>query len=186
MQVCVCAAVLVAVTVWNQTGSRNQFRTRRVHQQLPAEQQSWEDVRENILNYDEEGGGEQDQVGVHTHQHTHIHTVTFKYTPSNVSLPIGRLRHHRAAAPPLLQLVPLLLLHHGAAHQVVSGLPGRGGRGWGGAALWCHPLPRPHAPTPPPTPLHCPPTAAAPPGGLEELRVRNGVGRRPRRPGHAP
>ncbi|KTF85329.1 hypothetical protein cypCar_00014774, partial [Cyprinus carpio] len=53
-------AVLVAVTVWNQKGSRNKFRKRGVYH-IPAEQESWEDIRENILNYNEEGGGEQDQ-----------------------------------------------------------------------------------------------------------------------------
>lgn len=56
-----CAVVLVAVTVWNQKGSRNKFRKRGVYH-IPAEHQSWEDIRENILNYNEEGGGEQDQV----------------------------------------------------------------------------------------------------------------------------
>ncbi|XP_037129929.1 neural-cadherin [Syngnathus acus] len=55
-------AVLVAVTVWNQKGSRNKFRKRGVYH-IPAEHESWEDVRENILNYNEEGGGEQDQKG---------------------------------------------------------------------------------------------------------------------------
>ncbi|KAK2909682.1 hypothetical protein Q8A73_007397 [Channa argus] len=54
-------AVLVAVTVWNQKGSRNKFRKRGVYH-IPAEHESWEDIRENILNYNEEGGGEQDQV----------------------------------------------------------------------------------------------------------------------------
>ncbi|KAM6967601.1 LOW QUALITY PROTEIN: neural-cadherin [Aplochiton taeniatus] len=53
-------AVLVAVTVWNQKGSRSKFRKRGVYH-IPAEHQSWEDIRENILNYNEEGGGEQDQ-----------------------------------------------------------------------------------------------------------------------------
>lgn len=62
---CLCAAVLVAVTVWNQKGSRNKFRKRGVYH-IPAEHESWEDVRENILNYNEEGGGEQDQVHEHT------------------------------------------------------------------------------------------------------------------------
>ncbi|XP_061676359.1 neural-cadherin isoform X2 [Syngnathoides biaculeatus] len=55
-------AVLVAVTVWNQKGSRNKFRKRGVYH-IPAEHESWEDIRENILNYNEEGGGEQDQKG---------------------------------------------------------------------------------------------------------------------------
>lgn len=56
-----CVAVLVAVTVWNQKGSRNKFRKRGVYH-IPTEHESWEDIRENILNYNEEGGGEQDQV----------------------------------------------------------------------------------------------------------------------------
>ncbi|XP_072249833.1 neural-cadherin [Leuresthes tenuis] len=54
--------VLVAVTVWNQKGSRNKFRKQGVYH-IPAEHESWEDIRENILNYNEEGGGEQDQNG---------------------------------------------------------------------------------------------------------------------------
>lgn len=53
--------MLVAVTVWNQKGSENKFRKRGVYH-IPAEHESWEDIRENILNYNEEGGGEQDQV----------------------------------------------------------------------------------------------------------------------------
>lgn len=51
----------MAVTVWNQKGSENKFRKRGVYH-IPAEHESWEDIRENILNYNEEGGGEQDQV----------------------------------------------------------------------------------------------------------------------------
>ncbi|KAF3692423.1 Neural-cadherin Cadherin-N [Channa argus] len=43
-------------------GSRNKFRKRGVYH-IPAEHESWEDIRENILNYNEEGGGEQDQNG---------------------------------------------------------------------------------------------------------------------------
>lgn len=71
MCVCVCvrSAVLVAVTVWNQKGSRNKFRKRGVYH-IPAEHESWEDIRENILNYNEEGGGEQDQVNRTKHTHT--------------------------------------------------------------------------------------------------------------------
>nr|XP_006635865.1 PREDICTED: neural-cadherin-like isoform X1 [Lepisosteus oculatus] len=53
-------AVLVAVTVWNQKGSPSKFQKRGVYH-IPAEHESWEDIRENILNYNEEGGGEQDQ-----------------------------------------------------------------------------------------------------------------------------
>uniref|UniRef100_A0A3Q2XV01 Cadherin domain-containing protein n=1 Tax=Hippocampus comes TaxID=109280 RepID=A0A3Q2XV01_HIPCM len=62
-------AVLVAVTVWNQKGSRNKFRKRGVYH-IPTEHESWEDVRENILNYNEEGGGEQDQVTNHQEPQT--------------------------------------------------------------------------------------------------------------------
>lgn len=32
---------------------------------VSAHHDGWEDIRENVLNYDEEGGGEEDQV--HTH-----------------------------------------------------------------------------------------------------------------------
>ncbi|MBN3295370.1 CADN protein, partial [Amia calva] len=53
-------AVLVAVTVWNQKGNSSKFQKRGVYH-IPAEHESWEDIRENILNYNEEGGGEQDQ-----------------------------------------------------------------------------------------------------------------------------
>ncbi|MGH0160427.1 UNVERIFIED_CONTAM: hypothetical protein FKN15_039322 [Acipenser sinensis] len=51
--------ILVAVTVWNQKGS-SKYQKRGVYH-IPAEHESWEDIRENILNYNEEGGGEQDQ-----------------------------------------------------------------------------------------------------------------------------
>ncbi len=33
---------------------------------VSAHHGEWEDIRENVLNYDEEGGGEQDQVSVRT------------------------------------------------------------------------------------------------------------------------
>uniref|UniRef100_I3JW58 Uncharacterized protein n=1 Tax=Oreochromis niloticus TaxID=8128 RepID=I3JW58_ORENI len=36
---------------------------------VSAHHGEWEDIRENVLNYDEEGGGEQDQVNVHAFQH---------------------------------------------------------------------------------------------------------------------
>lgn len=32
---------------------------------MSAHHGEWEDIRENVLNYDEEGGGEQDQVSAH-------------------------------------------------------------------------------------------------------------------------
>ena len=40
---------------------------------VSAHHDGWEDIRENVLNYDEEGGGEEDQVH-HTHTHTRTHT----------------------------------------------------------------------------------------------------------------
>ncbi len=49
---------------------------------VSAHHDGWEDIRENVLNYDEEGGGEEDQVQhSHTHTHTHTHTYTHTYTP---------------------------------------------------------------------------------------------------------
>ena len=77
-RVCVSAAVLVAVTVWNQKGSRSKFRKRGVYH-IPAEHASWEDIRENILNYNEEGGGEQDQVHARTHVRTQAQAHTVQY-----------------------------------------------------------------------------------------------------------
>lgn len=52
---------------------------------VSAHHDGWEDIRENVLNYDEEGGGEEDQVR-HGHAHTHTHIIlrihkdTFFYT----------------------------------------------------------------------------------------------------------
>lgn len=33
---------------------------------VSAHHDGWEDIRENVLNYDEEGGGEEDQVRANT------------------------------------------------------------------------------------------------------------------------
>ncbi|XP_068093776.1 neural-cadherin-like isoform X3 [Hyperolius riggenbachi] len=52
-------ALLVSYTVWSQWG-RSKFRKGGVYH-IPAEHESWEDVRGNVLNYNEEGGGEHDQ-----------------------------------------------------------------------------------------------------------------------------
>ncbi|NXD66469.1 CADN protein, partial [Eolophus roseicapillus] len=52
-------ALLVSYTVWSQWGSSG-FRKGGVYH-IPEERESWEDVRENVFNYNEEGGGERDQ-----------------------------------------------------------------------------------------------------------------------------
>ncbi|NWT65859.1 CADN protein, partial [Prunella himalayana] len=52
-------ALLVSYTVWSQWGSSG-FRKGGIYH-IPEERESWEDVRENVFNYNEEGGGERDQ-----------------------------------------------------------------------------------------------------------------------------
>ncbi|XP_077349180.1 neural-cadherin-like [Lithobates pipiens] len=47
-------ALLVSYTVWSQWG-RSKFRKGGVYH-IPAEHESWEDIRGNILHYNEEGG----------------------------------------------------------------------------------------------------------------------------------
>ncbi|KAH0617555.1 hypothetical protein JD844_015936 [Phrynosoma platyrhinos] len=50
--------LLVSYTVWSQWG-RSRFRKGGIYH-IPEEHESWEDVRENVFNYNEEGGGEHD------------------------------------------------------------------------------------------------------------------------------
>ncbi|KAM8966841.1 neural-cadherin-like [Pelodytes ibericus] len=59
-------ALLVSYTVWSQWG-RSKFRKGGVYH-IPAEHESWEDMRENVLNYNEEGGGEHEQNGYDLHK----------------------------------------------------------------------------------------------------------------------
>eukprot|EP00062_Callorhinchus_milii_P003975 gi/632942725/ref/XP_007886565.1/ PREDICTED: neural-cadherin-like [Callorhinchus milii] len=53
--------LVVGFSVWSMCG-KTKFQKGGVYH-IPVEHESWEDVRENILNYDEEGGGEEDQNG---------------------------------------------------------------------------------------------------------------------------
>ncbi|XP_053101938.1 neural-cadherin-like [Hemicordylus capensis] len=50
--------LLVSYTVWSQWG-RSRFRKGGIYH-IPEEHESWEDVRGNVFNYNEEGGGEHD------------------------------------------------------------------------------------------------------------------------------
>ncbi|XP_060100312.1 neural-cadherin-like [Heteronotia binoei] len=50
--------LLVSYTVWSQWG-RSSFRKGGIYY-IPEEHESWEDVRENVFHYNEEGGGEHD------------------------------------------------------------------------------------------------------------------------------
>ncbi|XP_029447582.1 LOW QUALITY PROTEIN: neural-cadherin-like [Rhinatrema bivittatum] len=59
-------ALLVSYTVWSQWG-RARFRKGGIYH-IPAEHTSWEDIRENVLNYNEEGGGEHDQNIYNIHE----------------------------------------------------------------------------------------------------------------------
>ncbi|XP_072324160.1 neural-cadherin isoform X1 [Scyliorhinus torazame] len=52
--------LVIAFSIWGLCG-KTKFQKGGVYH-IPVEHESWEDVRENILNYDEEGGGEEDQV----------------------------------------------------------------------------------------------------------------------------
>ncbi|XP_033933451.1 neural-cadherin-like, partial [Pseudochaenichthys georgianus] len=126
-------AVLVAVTVWNQKGSRNKFRKRGVYH-IPAEHESWEDIRENILNYNEEGGG--------------------RAGPE-------RIRHLGAEAPAGLQPVSVLLR---TPHQVLQpggGAPVRFFLQFR-RSVPQHPPPPPPPPSQPPPPTSMPPTVTSP------------------------
>ncbi|XP_061877314.1 neural-cadherin isoform X1 [Entelurus aequoreus] len=61
--ICVCflasVILLLAIFCYSRWRSTKGLKERGYH--LSARHQGWEDVRENVLNYDEEGGGEEDQ-----------------------------------------------------------------------------------------------------------------------------
>jgi len=59
---CVCTALLRAVLLWARWKSLKGPNGGGYH--VSAHQEDLEDIRKNILNYNEEGGGEQDQVRI--------------------------------------------------------------------------------------------------------------------------
>ncbi|XP_051878588.1 neural-cadherin [Pristis pectinata] len=63
ISICLIFLIVLATgfSIWGVCG-KAKFQKGGVYH-IPVEHESWEDVRENILNYDEEGGGEQDQNG---------------------------------------------------------------------------------------------------------------------------
>lgn len=72
---CLCLAVLLlGIFLYTRWRSYKGLKEGVYH--VSAHHDGWEDIRENVLNYDEEGGGEEDQV-----RHTQILTNTEMFCP---------------------------------------------------------------------------------------------------------
>ncbi|NXG28398.1 CADN protein, partial [Dromaius novaehollandiae] len=82
-------ALLVSYTVWSQWGSSG-FRKGGIYH-IPEEHESWEDVRENVFNYNEEGGGERDQNA---------------YDIDELKKPLQNIPHFSLRAPALYSRTP--------------------------------------------------------------------------------
>uniref|UniRef100_A0A8C6Q4J4 Neural-cadherin-like n=1 Tax=Nothobranchius furzeri TaxID=105023 RepID=A0A8C6Q4J4_NOTFU len=92
---------------------------------VSAHHGEWEDIRENVLNYDEEGGGEQDQVRrVHLYKHAHLMSFKTKgallHFQQTLFLPGSAPARSCVSAPRYLTHLPLLIYHPG--HSRVSWL----------------------------------------------------------------
>lgn len=57
---CVCVVLLLGIFLYTRWRSYKGLKEGVYH--VSAHHDGWEDIRENVLNYDEEGGGEEDQV----------------------------------------------------------------------------------------------------------------------------
>lgn len=55
-----CAVLLLGIFLYTRWRSYKGLKEGVYH--VSAHHDGWEDIRENVLNYDEEGGGEEDQV----------------------------------------------------------------------------------------------------------------------------
>uniref|UniRef100_A0A8C9S0B3 Si:ch211-186j3.6 n=1 Tax=Scleropages formosus TaxID=113540 RepID=A0A8C9S0B3_SCLFO len=64
--ICICflalLVLLLGIFLWTRWRSYKGLKEGVYH--VSAHHDGWEDIRENVLNYDEEGGGEEDQVGI--------------------------------------------------------------------------------------------------------------------------
>lgn len=60
--VCLCVSAVLLLGIFLYTRWRSYKGLKEGVYHVSAHHDGWEDIRENVLNYDEEGGGEEDQV----------------------------------------------------------------------------------------------------------------------------